>query len=384
LTGTIAAGAKRRYTADVFAAVLHHNGEGLMLFCAKFEVLLDLLLKHRHFYLPRYPKLVLTVLFCLLLQRAISKEEKLYEEQIKGVEIVEDPVFIIGHWRSGTTYLHYLMSLDTDNFAYPTNYQCFFPTIYLTFNEKSWLYKVLNKLMGVRTRVIDNMELGLHLPQEDEWMYLPEGGSSYILEKLIFPQTAVTDHDKIMASSIDAKAKAVTLKIFKKLTYVYHKRILSKSPGHFSRIPALKELFPDSRFLFIVRHPYDVVLSMMHARKILGRMLSLQKADPDGMMSVAEFVTFYFDVMNECMQLLKLHEYVLVRYEDIVREPLKSIQSIYNSLGFPYTHKYEDALTQYLKSVKDYKRNRFDINPETKELIYGECQRIFAAYGYEK
>jgi hypothetical protein len=356
----------------------------MMLFCARFKVLLGLLLKHRHFYLPRYPKLVLTVVFCLLLQRSISQEEKLYQEKVKPVDIMHDPLFIIGHWRSGTTLLHYLMSLDTDMFAYPTNYQCFFPTIYLSFNEKSWLYNVLDKLMGVRPRVIDNMEFGLHLPQEEEWMYLPEGGRSYILEKLIFPKTAMTEYDKIIASSTDEKTKDITLKIFKKLTYVYRKRILSKSPGHFSRIPVLKELFPNSKFLFIVRHPYDVVVSMMHARNILGRMLSLQKAGPSDMISVAKFLTFYFDVMNNYINLLKSHDYVIVKYEDIVKEPVKNMQSIYHSFGFPYTDKYERALTAYLESVKDYKRNRFDINRQTKELIYSECQQIFAEYGYDK
>jgi omega-hydroxy-beta-dihydromenaquinone-9 sulfotransferase len=355
-----------------------------MLFCARLEVLMSLLLKHRHFYPPRYLKLLVTLMICVVLQRSIAKEEKLYREKIHDIEIPEDPVFIIGHWRSGTTYLHYLMSLDTENFAYPTNHQCFLPTVFLTFNERSRLYKLLARMMGTRTRAIDNMEFAITSPQEDEWMYLPLGGFSYALEKLIFPVTGVSDCNEIIRLSRDEKTQEVTLKIFKKLTFAYHKRILSKSPGHFSRIPVLKQLFPNSRFLFIVRNPYDIVLSMIHAKKILGRMISLQKSIPDNVSSVAKFLVFYLDVIKNDSHLLEDHEHSLVRYEDLIKEPVENIKTIYNRLGFKYTDKYDEALRSYVESMRGYERNRFAMTSEVKAVIYEECQQIFDRYGYEK
>ena len=323
-------------------------------------------------------------MICAALQRSITKEEKLYREKIQDIEIQEDPAFIIGHWRSGTTYLHYLMSLDTENFAYPTTYQCFCPTVFLTFNEEARLYKLLNKIMGTRTRAIDNMEFALTSPQEEEWMYLPLGGFSYALERLIFPKTGVSDFNEIIRSSSDEKTKELTLKIFKKLTFAYHKRILSKSPGHFSRIPVLKQLFPNSRFLFIVRNPYDVVFSMIHAKEILGKILSLQKSMPDDILSVAKFLASYSNVLKNNMHLLKSNEYTLVRYEDLIKEPVQNIQTMYNTLGFKYTDKYDKVLRIYVESMKGYKRNRFDITSEVKALIYEACRRMFDDYGYEK
>jgi omega-hydroxy-beta-dihydromenaquinone-9 sulfotransferase len=343
-----------------------------------------LLLKHRHFYPPRYLKLIVMLMICVVLQRSITKEEKLYGEKIHDIEIQDDPVFIIGHWRSGTTYLHYLMSLDSENFAYPTNHQCFWPTVFLTFNEASWLYKLLDKLMGTRTRAIDNMEFAITSPQEEEWMYLPFGGFSYALERLIFPRTGVSDFNEIIRLSRDENTKEVTLKIFKKLTFAYHKRILSKSPGHFSRLPVLKELFPKSRFLFIVRNPYDVVLSMIHAKKILGNMLSLQKSLQDDVSSITKFFVFYSNVIKDGMSLFEDHEYSLVRYEDLVKEPLKNIKAIYNTLELKYTDTYHEALRVYVESMKGYERNRFEMTSEVKALIYGESHQIFDRYGYEK
>jgi hypothetical protein len=53
-----------------------------------------------------------------------------YGRLIDETWIDQPPVFIIGHWRSGTTYLHELMHLDS-RFVSPTTYQCFAPHHFL-------------------------------------------------------------------------------------------------------------------------------------------------------------------------------------------------------------------------------------------------------------
>jgi hypothetical protein len=44
-------------------------------------------------------------------------EERRYARKLADVTI-EPPLFVLGHWRSGTTHLHYLLGLD-DRFAFP-------------------------------------------------------------------------------------------------------------------------------------------------------------------------------------------------------------------------------------------------------------------------
>jgi omega-hydroxy-beta-dihydromenaquinone-9 sulfotransferase len=356
----------------------------IMLFCARLGVLINLLRKHRHLYPPRCFKLVISLLLCLFLQISIKREDKFYKEHVDHIDLKDDPVFITGHWRSGTTYLHYLMGLDVDNFAYPTSYQCLFPTIFLTVNEKSWWYKLVNKIIGTGIRRIDNMKFALALLQEEEWMYLPEGGFSYMFENMIFPETCVSNYGEIIKSSNDAKNKEVTLKIFKKLTFAHNKRILSKSPGHFSRIHTLKEPFPKSKFIFLIRHPYDVVMSMIHMRNILRKIASLQKFSAEEASCVAKFLTFCFNTIEDSLAMFDHTEYMLVKYEYMIHQPIKCIEEIYNKFDFKYTADYETSLTTYLNSLKDYQRNKFEITSNVKGLIYKECSRIFHEYGYER
>ena len=49
-----------------------------------------------------------------------------FGRKIARTEIREPPIFVIGHWRCGTTLLHRLLVRD-ERFAFPTTYDCFAP-----------------------------------------------------------------------------------------------------------------------------------------------------------------------------------------------------------------------------------------------------------------
>ena len=74
------------------------------------------------------------------------------------------PLFIIGHWRSGTTLLHNLLTKDSEA-GYTTTYQAVFPN-----NLKSkWLFKTFMQIFMPDERPGDGMKIAVHLPQEDEY-----------------------------------------------------------------------------------------------------------------------------------------------------------------------------------------------------------------------
>ncbi len=53
-----------------------------------------------------------------------------FQRQLKSPPETDPPIFIIGHWRSGTTLLHEILMLD-DRFCCPSTYQCFAPGHFL-------------------------------------------------------------------------------------------------------------------------------------------------------------------------------------------------------------------------------------------------------------
>ena len=101
---------------------------------------------------------------------------------IARTEIDEPPLFVIGHWRSGTTMLHEMMVLD-ERFAYPTTYECFAPNHFLL--TGALLPKLIWFLLPSK-RPMDNMAVSFDHPQEDEFALLSMGAPTPFM-RMAFP-----------------------------------------------------------------------------------------------------------------------------------------------------------------------------------------------------
>lgn len=75
---------------------------------------------------PYKGKYRLTKAVCRLLSTLAPLQDKRYEKILADKPLEHDPVFILGHWRSGTTFVHNVFSCDT-HFGYNTTYQTVFP-----------------------------------------------------------------------------------------------------------------------------------------------------------------------------------------------------------------------------------------------------------------
>ena len=76
---------------------------------------------------------------------------------------VRRPVFILGHWRSGTTHLQYLLARDP-RLAAPSTYDVCFPN---SLGAESWHGRLLSRFVPDR-RLQDDMAFGMAVPNEDE------------------------------------------------------------------------------------------------------------------------------------------------------------------------------------------------------------------------
>ena len=48
----------------------------------------------------------------LLVEPLAWMQSLLFTQRLQRVQLPDDPIVVIGHWRSGTTYLHQLMACD--------------------------------------------------------------------------------------------------------------------------------------------------------------------------------------------------------------------------------------------------------------------------------
>ncbi|MGH6725859.1 MAG: sulfotransferase, partial [Pseudolabrys sp.] len=141
-----------------------------------------LLARNRFAVSPTRVRRALAVSACSIMNSGLNFTQKLiFAKRIAACKIDAPPIFVIGHWRTGTTFLHELLALD-ERFTAPSTLECFTPGHFLV---SSWFLRRLAFLLPAK-RPMDNMRFGWNRPQEDEFALLNLGlGSPY--EKLAFP-----------------------------------------------------------------------------------------------------------------------------------------------------------------------------------------------------
>lgn len=341
------------------------------------------ILKHRPsfswFYLPRWLSIFGFSIFNTV---ANTAETVVHSRRIRKTVIEHDPVFILGHWRSGTTLLHNLLALD-QSLTFPNFYQCmcsghFLLTERLITSSTNWLLPA--------TRPMDNIALGWKVPMEDEmaiavscgvspYLMAAFPGRSDIYERF-FDFDGVTQAERLLW-------RETFLTLMKKLTIRQNRRIVLKSPTHTFRIPALLEMFPDARFAYIFRNPYEVFQSTLHLHRTMFVENSLE---PPHLDSAPEEALARFDKCIRMYEQTKklippgnLHE---VRFEDLEDDPLETMRNVYLSLRLSDRERARDGLESELPRLRSYRKNRFSIDPETKRLVYERLRWIFNLYGY--
>jgi hypothetical protein len=306
----------------------------------------------------------------------------LYRRRLRSAPIRHSPLFIIGHWRTGTTYLHELLIQD-ERHSYPNTYECFEPNHFLL--TERFITRWLGFLMPSR-RPMDNMAAGWSRPQEDEFALCMLGQPSPYLT-IAFPNHSPQYLEYLDLRGLSPRAlaywKQTFLDYLRRLTYKDPRRLVLKSPPHTCRIATLLELFPGARFVHIVRDPYVVFPSTVNLWKSLYRAHALQRPSFQGLEEYV-FRTFevLYDRLEEGRRLLPPGQFYEVRYEDLIRDPIGQMRALYVHLELGGFEQYLPRLRAYLDQVVGYKTNRYDLPDELRGQIGRRWGKVIQKYGY--
>ncbi len=293
------------------------------------------------------------------------------------------PLFIIGHWRSGTTLLHELLAQD-DRFCCPTTYQCLAPGHFLL-TERA-LTSALKGLIPPQ-RPMDDMAAGWHRPQEDEFALLNMGAPSPY-RRMAFPLTSPDRPEALdlttLSSSDLARWQAAMRGFLRSLAVRDARRPVLKSPPHTARMGVLAGMFPGASFLHIVRDPFVVFPSTMRLWRALHQVQALQ-VDPGDRLEGYVFAAFEemyaaFERDRAILPPGRLHE---VRYEDLVADPVGRLQEAYARLDLGDFGRARGAVEAMAQAMKHYRTNTYDLDPRIAAEISRRWKPFLDRYGYD-
>lgn len=302
--------------------------------------------------------------------------------RIANTMIEHDPVFIIGHWRSGTTLLHEYLVLDPRH-TFPDTYACFAPNHHLL--SRRVMAPMLSVLLPDR-RPVDNMPAGWDRPQEDEFALCNMGLPSPYLT-CAFPNRPPQYPEYLDLAEVPeqdlARWKEGFLWFLKTLTLRNPKRIVLKSPPHTGRIKTLLEVFPKARFVHIYRDPYVVFPSTVNLWKRLSEDQGLQVSKFEHLHEyVFENFNRMYDAFERDRSLVAPSRFCELSYEQLVDDPVGQVRRIYDELDLGDFDKLQPALEEYVAGHANYQRNRWELSPDLHAEIGRRWAKFIEKYGY--
>lgn len=315
----------------------------------------------------------LRLLESLLLNRKIKKTE------------VKKPIIILGHPRSGTTYLHYLLAADPQ-LSFSNTYQVFMPRIFYFFGK--YIGKMMDPMMP-KKRAMDNLSMGAFKPTMDEFA-LANLGEASLCHGFYFPRNLQKYFDRYVTFKNGSERERAAYKksqlyFAKKMQLRYPgKRLILKGPATTARIKELLDIFPDARFMHIYRNPYEIYLSNERLYEKILPLFGFHKTTAE---DVEDYIiNSYRDYHQKWLDeksLIPRDRLVEFGFEDFVNDPLPHLQHAYETLDIHLSVKAQEAFEQVAAQHSNYKQNKYTSLPlELKQRIAKEWSFCFKEWGY--
>jgi omega-hydroxy-beta-dihydromenaquinone-9 sulfotransferase len=345
----------------------------------------NILRENAHQYDPRYfHRVAFLSLMSVINSLYREQEERDFGAAVERTSVDASPIFILGHWRSGTTFLHNLLVRDEEQFAFPTTYQASFPHTFLTTEQT--IPRIVERWTP-KTRRIDNMAFRLDLPQEDEFAICAACGYSSLLG-MVFPRR-VEHYDRYLdmrtVPADERERWKQTLHWFlRKLTYRYGRTLVLKSPQHTARIKLLLDMFPKARFIHITRNPYAIFQSCRHMYDTMVWHTYLQKPDTRRIdRDILRRYNTMYEAYFEERSLIPPGQLYELRFEDLRRDPVGQVRAIYEALGLPISPDWTARTDSYVRSLSDYRQNGYHTLSDTqRQKVQGAWNGGFERWGY--
>lgn len=315
-----------------------------------------------------------------------TAERAIMESRLPPAAEMAPPVFILGHWRSGTTHLYNIM-VKSGAFGFVPPVATGLP--WDLFGLARAFRPLLERALPEH-RYIDNIPVTPDSPQEDEiavanmtdlsfyhGIYFPRAFSEFLRRGLFF--------DDCTPAEVEGWRDRFTYLLRKLYLYQESKPLLIKNPVYTGRLAMLMEMFPEAKFIHIHRNPYDVFVSMRNFYKKLLAEFALQGYEhvdiDETILSVYERMMRRIEAESEG---LSRKRFIEMRYDDLDKHPVDAIEEIYGALGLPGFEAARPKFESYLASVKSFEKNKFAYSDEAAAKVSGRLGYFLNKWAYQR
>jgi len=298
------------------------------------------------------------------------------------------PIFLVGHWRSGTTHAYNVLSHDPQ-FVYPHPLATGLPQEFLVLG--GLLRPVLERLLP-GDRWVDALAVNPDSPQEDEVamanlqtlsflhaVYYPSRFRELLYRGVFFEGCGDREIER-WKRAFRGFLRALWLS-------KGQGTLLVKNPAHTARVEMLAGMYPDARFIHVRRNPYDVFRSSLRFWRVMLERLAWQRPDAVTDEELEEVVLdVYARMMTDLLRArerLAAHRFVEVGLEEMEASPMPTVERIYRQLGIDGFERARPHIERYLRSIEGYRKRSYTLSPARVSMIEARWGPFLDEWGYE-
>lgn len=316
-------------------------------------------------------------------------------------QVIEKPLFIIGNLRSGSTFLHRLLSRDTVAFTSLTTWDIYLTPSVTQKKITKFFSKLDNKLGGHVHRLLhafDERTLGrlkIHRisffqPEEDENILLHIWDSFWVT--FMFPFMDEMPNYQHFDEALSPGRRHRIMKFYKSMLqrHMYatgKKYFVAKNPAFSPKIATLLEFFPDARIIYLARNPLDMLPSTVSWINYARR----QFTEPEEKyLYLDEIVDLTQHWYRYPLQYLDAHpspRHLILNYDDLIQRPEYVIRSFYEQFGYPDKPGLDRIVDEAVKEAMTFRSDHFYSYQEmgfTHRQILETYADIFERFGFDK
>ena len=314
---------------------------------------------------------------------------------------IEKPLFILGNLRSGSTFLHRLLSRDSETFTSLTIWDIYLTPSVTQKKITQFFSRLDNKLGGHLHRLLyafDRRTLGkfkIHTisffqPEEDENILFHIWDSFWV--SFLFPFMDELPNYRHFDEALPPERKRRIMAFYKSMLqrHMYatgKKYFVAKAPAFSPKIESLVEFFPEARIIYLARNPLDMLPSTVswinYARRVF--------TDPqEKWLYLDEIVDFTQHWYSHPLKYLDSHpspRHLILNYEDLIQRPEQVLRAFYEQFGYPDRPGLEVIVDEAVKETLSFNSDHAYSYAEmgfTRQQIIELYPEIFERFGFDK
>jgi omega-hydroxy-beta-dihydromenaquinone-9 sulfotransferase len=314
---------------------------------------------------------------------------------------IEKPLFILGNLRSGSTFLHRLLSRDSETFTSLTTWDIYLTpsvtqkkiTQFVSKLDKKYFNNILRRTLFAFDRAtlgkIKIHPISFFQPEEDENIHLHIWDGYFVT--FLFPfmdeMPNYQHFDEALSPAHKKRIMTFYRSMLQRHMYATGKKyFVAKNPAFSAKIETLVEFFPDARIIYLARNPLDMLPSTISWINYARR----QFTDPGyGYFYIEEILDMTQHWYRHPLNYLDAHpspRNLILNYDDLIQRPEAVIRGFYEQFGYPDQPGLPVIIDQAVKETLTFKSDHsysLERMGFTREQIVEIYKDIFERFHFE-